>query len=205
MKSSFTTQLERQIGFLKRSCDAFDEGHKDEALRLAVSLRVLFHDTKISKSLLSHLKSKERVRILSTFDRAYAEDQETGMTYVSIPMLVTMDGSRNAPLDDTKRKDLIAVNEWWNEGITCMNQLISRKDIVLSATNQDGGAHVDAKPNKKTRELILGIGTLTNFVDGVSTTHTLDNQHFVLLRQLAYEVLNSPDIHRLCKKQCNQS
>src|SRR6266545_3514326 len=46
------SQLQRQLGFLKRSCEDFDAGQHDEGLRIAVSLRVLFHDTSASTSLL---------------------------------------------------------------------------------------------------------------------------------------------------------
>ncbi|MCK0439193.1 hypothetical protein MUG78_06870 [Gordonia alkaliphila] len=41
----FRRLLSSHIGFLKRSCWLFDQGHEDEALRIATSLRVLFHDT----------------------------------------------------------------------------------------------------------------------------------------------------------------
>ena len=54
----FNEQLETQVSFLRRSVNAFDEGYNDEALRLAVTLRVLFHDTKQSVSLLRYLKKK---------------------------------------------------------------------------------------------------------------------------------------------------
>ncbi len=59
MKTEFTEQLKRHLGFLERSCAAYDSGHQEEALRIAVSLRVLFHDTQHSSvSLLSHLGIK---------------------------------------------------------------------------------------------------------------------------------------------------
>lgn len=38
-------ELLKQLGFLERSAKAFDEGHEDEGVRLATSMRVLFHDT----------------------------------------------------------------------------------------------------------------------------------------------------------------
>jgi hypothetical protein len=37
--------LNEQLGFLERSVAAFDQGYEDEAKRLAVTLRVLLHDT----------------------------------------------------------------------------------------------------------------------------------------------------------------
>jgi hypothetical protein len=49
------THLDEQLGFLERSSAAFDEGYEDEAKRLAVTLRVLLHETTQSHSLLRQL------------------------------------------------------------------------------------------------------------------------------------------------------
>lgn len=43
------------MGFLRRSCAAFDEGDYDEAIRIALTIRVLVHNTAQSTSLLTHL------------------------------------------------------------------------------------------------------------------------------------------------------
>jgi hypothetical protein len=65
--SDFHAHLKTHLGFLARSCIAYDQGHLEEALRMAVSLRVMFHDTQSSTSLLRHLGAKGRVRLKSTF------------------------------------------------------------------------------------------------------------------------------------------
>jgi hypothetical protein len=62
--------------------------------------------------------------------------------------------------------------------------------------NQDGGAHVDATPSKKTAELIDGVGNFATVQHGKVISRKLDNQHFPLLRQFAYEALASPDVTR---------
>jgi hypothetical protein len=38
--------LRRQLEYLRRSCELYDAGHLDEAVRLAMVIRVLIHDTK---------------------------------------------------------------------------------------------------------------------------------------------------------------
>ena len=48
--------LTEQIGFLLRSAESYDNGFTDEAKRLAVTIRVLVHDTGKSTSLLKQLK-----------------------------------------------------------------------------------------------------------------------------------------------------
>ena len=83
----FIKQLSRHIGFLERSCAAFEAGYTEEALRIAVTLRVLFHDTKSSTSLLTHLGLKSSASVLSTFEPGYKENKEDKTFTVTIPAL----------------------------------------------------------------------------------------------------------------------
>jgi len=62
------TKLGEQIGFLERSCKQFDDGHEEEAFRLSTTIRVLFHETKKSTSLLKHCNLR-RGRMLSSSRR----------------------------------------------------------------------------------------------------------------------------------------
>jgi hypothetical protein len=77
--STLGDHLDRQIRYLRRSCAAFDSGHEDEAPRIAVSLRVLLHETKLSKSLLSQMGLISTLQFLDTalyrtdLDRSYDE------------------------------------------------------------------------------------------------------------------------------------
>src|ERR1051326_3631109 len=196
MKSDFPAQLRRQIGFLERSCLTYDSGHHEEALRIAVSLRVLFHDTPKSASLLTHLGSKASARVLSTFELGSRKAAKPGLLCAFTPLWLEPTGERTAPLDDVIRRDLVSVEEWWSEIIMCIKEKLTRKDIALAAANQDGGAHVDAVPGTKAMELIEGVGTLTTISQGRVTKRLLDNHHFPLLRQFAHEALSSPDINK---------
>src|SRR5713101_1988362 len=54
----FKKALGRQLGFVNRSCQSFDDGCHDEAIRIAQCIRVIMHDTKRQKSVLSHLGAK---------------------------------------------------------------------------------------------------------------------------------------------------
>ncbi len=56
--SRYRKLLGSHIGFLERSSRDYDAGHEDESLRLATSMRVVFHDTQSSTSLLTHLRVK---------------------------------------------------------------------------------------------------------------------------------------------------
>jgi hypothetical protein len=59
-------KLGSHIGFLQRSSATFDSGQEDEALRLATSMRVIFHDTQHSTSLLSLLQLKDTQMLSSS-------------------------------------------------------------------------------------------------------------------------------------------
>src|SRR5438128_453345 len=142
----FIEQLREHLEFLKRSCRDFDAGHYGEGRRMAVSLRVLFHDTNHSTSLLTHLGIKGSARLVSTFEIGHKRGGP-GVLSVFIPVWVDGTGRRQPPLDDSARRDLIPANEWWNEVIMSTNYRLCRKDVILAAANQDGGAHVDANPD----------------------------------------------------------
>lgn len=62
----YELQLKRQLGFLEKSCRAFDAGDADEAIRIALALRVFLHDTPHSTSLLTHLGIKMSLNYVDT-------------------------------------------------------------------------------------------------------------------------------------------
>lgn len=86
--------------------------------------------------------------------------------------------------------------DWWgNQPVFFRdNRMYTRKDIVLSAANKDGGAHVDV-PDNGLLALQEGfwIRTTTNSA-GVMTTTSLENNHFRMLRRFADELLNSKEL-----------
>jgi hypothetical protein len=192
-KVNFEKQLKKQIEFIDRSCSLYDQGYKDESIRIAVAVRVILHDTNTSTSLLTHLSKKDSVRILSTIHAVRAPNLKDGTFCLSIPLWLSPAGV-NPPLGKADRRDLLLVDDWLQETVIAQNTRSTRKDIILGAANQDGGAHVDANPNAKTKELIEGIGTLTVRRGNVATIQKLTDHHLPMLRQIGYEILNSPDI-----------
>ena len=83
---------------------------------------------------------------------------------------------------------------------------IARRDLVLSAANTDGGAHVDSALEPRYEYLTQGIGMAIKWQDYDDTTNVpvgepvvsaLRNPHFAGLRHLGYEVLNSPEFMAL--------
>jgi hypothetical protein len=197
----FLEQLQRQKSFLQRSCEIYDRGDTDEAVRIAVALRVLFHDTQSSTSLLSHLGIKQTTSVLTTLRPGFSKDSKAGVMTISIPFWLGSDGDRRPPLDCLERNEFVTVKEWWEQVVMGSNEMPTRKAVILGAANQDGGAHVDAAPNDVMKELLAGVGTYQGNQSGVLRTAKLTNHHLPLLRQFAHEVLNSPDVWQSIKSQ----
>jgi hypothetical protein len=191
--TDFKFQLQRQLKFLTASANAFDNGFRDEAIRIATAIRVLVHQTKSSTSLLKHLNATT-INLLSTCEGA------TDRTLMYVGMGIMQIGGDGGPeyfpaLDDAAIKSIVPVSKWWDQIVFVQdNARLSRKKIVLSATNQDGGAHVDDKLNADYRSLITDgfIGNVSHTANGQTKQQPIIEAHYVALRQMAYELLNSP-------------
>jgi len=94
---------------------------------------------------------------------------------------------------------LLPFTEWWNQVVLVIDrQPITRRSLVLAAADKDGGAHVDAALTKEYEALIVNFGEIvTTYADGTEARFAVDNAHFMALRQIAYEILNSPDLAAL--------
>jgi hypothetical protein len=205
---NFKEQLRRQILFIENSCRIYDQGHAEEAIRIAVALRVLFHDTPNSKSILHHLGSKS-IFLLSTADLA-KHSSEYNLALVQPLVKVTdslteqtMSCIMTPPLDDPRRRELVLFQTWWRKELIVQlenNENMNRRDLILAAANKDGGAHVDEELHPTYDKLRLGAGmeiaiTLKRLSTKLSAS--FENVHYASLRQMAYEVLNSPSIQQL--------
>lgn len=196
MDKRLEVKLREQVDFLKRSCDAFDQGAEAEALRIATTLRVMFHDTQKSTSLVSHLGYKKKKMLSSA--RGHNDWQD----YLKVQLdLSSEEPVKMLPMLGERFREL-SVDEWWGNETVFVHaaKKYSRRLIVLSAANKDGGAHVDKKLDKYYEVLAAGEyafglkGDLTFngkpwFEQGV--THYAKNAHLALIRQFGYEALVS--------------
>lgn len=185
-------KLDQQLSFLKRSADAFDSGHEEEALRLAATVRVLVRDTNLSKSLLSQLNLKE----IPFVDSSFNFDEENKNPHCGLVMMAV--GKRNGfipPLDSGPMQGkTLTFDDWWGAKVfkdsngTCF----SRKKIILCAAEEDGGVHVDPALTESYRALLKEntIGFQWRNVDG---TVPVGSPVYPTIRQIAHEVLKSFD------------
>jgi hypothetical protein len=194
----FRTHLRRQLTFLARSCEAYDGGATDEAIRMATIIRVLVHNTKASTSLLKHLNATT-INLLSTTQGAPPD----AVMYFGLGTIQLGNGGSKyfASLDLNSTENLIPVSQWWDQIVFVLGPQtrLSRRKIVLSAANQDGGAHVDAKLSKEYEALSTDgvIGYFTYTKGDKSVQQPITEAHFVAIRQMAHEILSSHELNAL--------
>lgn len=148
MKYKLSTQelqehWDNQIRFIRKSVEEFDLGDEMEAQRIATSLRILFHDTKLSKSLFKQLGLG--ITFYSSGQLYTPSNLLTSWTLLS--MGLSPNGVKyKADLESHSRCFFMNFLDWWNEIIFDDHEKrFTRKDIVTFIANQDGGAHVDPK------------------------------------------------------------
>lgn len=185
------SHLDDQIRFLESSADAFDQGFRGEASRMAVALRILLHDTTRSHSLLSQLGMKS----VEFIDSSIEYDPNSITSYNGLIGIATQatGGQFYAFLDAITQKK-ISFDNWWN-GIIFRDQrgnCITRRELVLSVADKDGGAHVDPHLNKVyadlTRNNSLGWQTSSS-IEG--PFQPIIEPHRFALRQISHEILKT--------------
>jgi len=191
--------LKEQIGFLQRSADAYDNGFTDEAKRMATTIRVLVHDTQKSTSLLTALGKKD-IPFYST--AATIDNGKSMSTHRLVALKLSSNQGKSeasyyAPLDD--RPPYVDVNKkmvfrlWWNEIIIIdkLRNEFSRKDLVLSMSNKDGGAHIDPELDDAYAALTRYNSLGWTASDSKGINRNLDGAELANIRQICHEVLKS--------------
>jgi hypothetical protein len=116
---------------------------------------------------------------------------------------VTDEGLQIRPvLGNGIRTTYMPFSKWWTEIIYIQDAIeISRKSLVLSAANQDGGAHVDHELDDSYKFLSEDGSYLTAYIEksGSTSIHKSEDVHLALLRQISFELLNSPQLLGLSK------
>lgn len=195
-RDRFIKKFQEQFQFIQRSCRSYDEGYEDESIRLATSLRVIFHNTMASTSLIKHLNFNNKIMLSSSGGQGNILDLLSWVIDINSPQPV----KTRPQLGDKFRQ--ISIKEWWDieQVFTYKTQKYTRKKIILTATNKDGGAHVDEELDKFYEALSAGSG-----IDGISITGNLTyngeppfqqgvnqsakNVQLSLIRQFAHEFL----------------
>lgn len=197
-KDELLELLGESVDFLRSSSGAFDSGKDHEAKRLAVTLRVLLHQTDRSHSLLDQLGIKDRFDWHNTADPLKPSNQAPTIPgLVHMKIVVGTGGTYEAPLRNRpphllERRSAFA--GWWNDPVSRFpGSTWCRKDYVLTLSNKEGGAHVDpaltamydAIINKNLFGWAYGQDGISRPFEGNAVTATV--------RQITYEVLSTLD------------
>ena len=185
--------LNEQIGFLRLSADAYDDGVHAEAKRLASTLRTLLHQTGMSKALLGQLGMLNTLQFFSSASATHSDNllPELGLIGIS-----SGSGNYQALLDDVPppaQNRRLSFVDWWNEVVFRHGvknaDVMTRKRLVLSAANKEGGSHVDeAEPEYEQLN-----GDRLRWFSGVAGSEPalVKGAPAAALRQIAHEVLRS--------------
>jgi hypothetical protein len=217
--------LAEQRSFLRSSASAYDAGGEAEAKRLALTLRILLHETRTQKALLARMGVRDRI---PWTDTSHGEPP-AGAIFFSAG-LATMrvatgpGGSVTyqpylAECDAERRQPPQAFVDWWKETIMrdSAGNAFSRSDLVVAVANQDGGAHIDDRLNHAyaalTRENSLGFTAMAGdendamgigfSLGGPSTGPAFANSPALAnIRQIAWEVEDSLVRHLVVGGDC---
>jgi hypothetical protein len=197
--------LAEQLRLLVKRCRDFDEGDWGEAVGMATRLRVILNPGgKKTPSILQSLNA-EKVLLLSTccepiedsdnvlealgglYRQRFAKD-ENGVFYELTPKL-----------GDTHYRAEFPANRWWEHIVSIVDSgggrhVYRRKDVVAGIANKDGGAHLaDSIPEPyDVMSRPGGIIKVTIGSEDATEEVPIAGVHLAMLRQIAYEVLNSP-------------
>jgi hypothetical protein len=205
--------LAEQRAFLRSSASAYDAGTEPEAKRLALTLRLLLHETNSQRPLLAQMGVRDRIPWTDTshgepppgtifFSAGLATMRVVsgpGGSVTYHPYLGECDSLRIQPAQ--------AFVDWWSETIMkdSTGNSFSRSALVIAVSNQDGGAHIDERLNAAyaalTRGNSLGF-TATSGEDneptgigfGIGGTNGppfANSPALANIRQIAWEVENS--------------
>ena len=194
-KEDLEQHLKDIIEALELSSKAFDEGHIGEAKRLAASIRVLVHDTNLSKSLLDQLNLKNN----KFYDTSLPTNKNISSTYNGLVGInLTNDEVKYIALLDELPPDnpprWISFDEWWNKVIFIDTQGVetTRKDLVLAVANKDGGAHIDPVLDEKYANLSRRNSLAWRYTNSKGD-FPMEGPENVSIRQMAHEILKTLD------------
>lgn len=186
--------LKRQVTFLRNSATAYDQGSPEEAIRIAVVIRVLCHDTRSSTSLLTHMGQKGSLQLVTTAKALPPSIAASPLAYGELlGGMVFGETIHHTPVPPGS--PTLACPAWWDQTIYIhANEPYSRKDVVLAAAHKDGGAHVD-EPDVDLKALRDGFWMkVSRNAAGEEVHESIGDTHFRMLRRLADELLHSPGL-----------
>lgn len=205
-------KLEEQITLLQLSAENFDKGFKATTLNMATSIRVLFHDTTSSVSLIKLLCDIDGID-KDSFKMITTKEQNTQEYTLSIfgdglcGISCSKQGLSHFPFLSDAVQTKVPFSAWWDEFVikNVRNGFgspvwMSRRELIILHANKEGGAHVDKNKNIKiseigTQEAVGWRGYTVNSNGTLIESSCIVDQKRATIRQVCYEVLVSLHNH----------
>lgn len=198
-QAQLQTMLVEQIDYLGSSAHLYDIGRKHEAKRLAVTIRLLLHDTSMSRSLLGQLDLKSRLLYLDTAGPVNRNNLHPLAPFLLFRMTMA-NGAVAVPsyepaLYEGPRPDsgfrALPFDSWWTMMVLRDSTMeeYSRRDLVLFLANRVGGAHVDPQVQTKLDALARSETVGFSVGDSRGERRIEDDPILPCVRQIAFELL----------------
>ena len=203
----YLNQLKEQVNFLIDACHSYDKGSFVYAKQMSAIIRTLLKDNPKNKQTVSLLASLGVKETLKFYNTAYsAKDPAVLLNLVGllrqykprpeadqIPIYIPM-------FDDTNLIDVqwIDFDDWWESNVivckdTTNNFSLSRKKIILTMAEQDGGVHVDNfdKMDSVYKGIITSTANILTHITPNGNTIAIEYLQYALVRQIAHEVITT--------------
>lgn len=194
---------QRQMSALLDSCESYDVGRLHEAPRIAALLRLMLHTGKNSKPLLGQVGKLDRKFV--SLAAPYVEDSITSYSGLIVYQSDPRGGWSFLPWLDDMNQEMLPFEEWWAAPAfrTDDRQIITRKELVLTMAEQDGGVHVDPAVNANYASLNSAKGLGFLFSPSPFGQQTKATPQEASVRQIGHEVLRT--MNPLYRKQMPKS
>lgn len=210
--SYYLNQLHEQVSLLIDACHNYDLGKFYQAKAMSSVIRTIVKDPENPRpnnktiSLLTRLNKKDVMKFYNTgFE---VKDPIISINLVGIvsvpskpPAKVGQTDNIYLPLLNTSQQiDIkwLSFNDWWKSKIIVyksedLNIEFSRKSMVLTMAENDGGSHIDSIEDIDINYLDLATATksLLMHVDKNGLEFPIINIHFALVRQISHELIIS--------------
>jgi hypothetical protein len=195
MSQELVNHLDRQLQFLENSCWLYDQGMRDEGIRLATIIRVLVHQAVRSNALLNQLNASA----IDVLDSSRPIPSPLTEPFLGLVLRdLSPLGCVLSPNFDVCGPGILRnLQDWWTQVVGIDSKVgvrLTRMDIVLAVSNKDGGAHVDKLPEKYAHLARPGYFEQVTDLGG-----PFIEAHCTALRQMAYELLNSPALVQIAE------
>lgn len=189
-RAELVALLADQRSALAASCEGYDKGNEWEAARLATTIYTVVHDSTDSSitSILTQLGQRAQLRFVSS-GRA-----EPRPGVVSSPPLLNMTwlpgkGITFEPCLDRGQQKEVEFEAWWDKEFIYTDKSgagLTRKRLIFSLRNQDGGSHIGELTDPHYVRLKSGAGFIA--FGGSSPPKPMDTAAATTVRQIAWEV-----------------